>query len=205
MAGAVRRTVKILGDLPDIILAENLTEEEAFALEIMWIDALGRRPDGPLLNRCAGGKGVAGAKRTDDSKARYRKGALERWATATEEERKRVGVALHTDAANARRREVVVQLPPRSEQARVNYSIAAKQRYDRMSPDEKNDYVARLKKNPAAVKLGYAKAAAARTGKKRGPYKKKAMAAAEQLGNAAEIDCLPQDECAVVLSASMPI
>lgn len=52
--------------LPGVILAEGLTEDEAFALEVLWIRTIGRRDQnsGPLLNGTNGGEGVVGHKRT---------------------------------------------------------------------------------------------------------------------------------------------
>ncbi len=49
-------------DFDIIFLEENLTEEEAFELEIYWIQRIGRITDntGPLVNGTIGGDGTAG-------------------------------------------------------------------------------------------------------------------------------------------------
>jgi len=63
LAGVVR---KAGGSIPIIKLRENLTEAEAFEIEIALIAAIGRRDlgTGPLLNLTAGGDGVVGHRRT---------------------------------------------------------------------------------------------------------------------------------------------
>lgn len=48
------------GVLPISLLAENLNEAEAFALEIDLIAAIGREPHGPLVNMTNGGEGISG-------------------------------------------------------------------------------------------------------------------------------------------------
>lgn len=55
----IRKTLKVLGSLPVVIIADNLTIEEAFEIEIALISAIGRRPHGPLVNLTAGGEGMA--------------------------------------------------------------------------------------------------------------------------------------------------
>lgn len=59
---------------------------------------------------------------------------------------------------------------------------SAKQRYARMSPDEQSEFVARRKKNPEAVKLGYIKAATTRTGKNCGPTRRGLRLRRQSLG-----------------------
>lgn len=51
-------TINELGEIPKIKIAENLTQEQASIIEIAWIQALGRHPDGPLTNRTGGGDGM---------------------------------------------------------------------------------------------------------------------------------------------------
>ncbi len=45
-------------EVPKIIVAHNLTDEEANALEIKLIAEIGRHPNGPLTNRTRGGEGI---------------------------------------------------------------------------------------------------------------------------------------------------
>jgi hypothetical protein len=45
-------------------LADNLSQEHAFELERFLIDEIGRTPHGPLQNRCVGGYGAAGWKKS---------------------------------------------------------------------------------------------------------------------------------------------
>src|SRR4051812_2092602 len=58
--GVLKRTIKILGEIPKVKFRENLTEDKAFELEIILIKSIGRHPDGPLTNLTAGGDGVSG-------------------------------------------------------------------------------------------------------------------------------------------------
>jgi hypothetical protein len=50
------------GDLPYKIVAKNLSEQDAFALEIKLIAQIGREPIGPLVNLTDGGEGPSGFK-----------------------------------------------------------------------------------------------------------------------------------------------
>src|SRR5579863_5633440 len=56
-AKAIRKTLLFLGDVPRIKIAENLTQDEALDLERRLILAIGRYPDGPLVNATDGGDG----------------------------------------------------------------------------------------------------------------------------------------------------
>lgn len=47
-------------DIPKIKVAEHLTHAEAVAYEIAWISAIGRFPNGPLVNLTDGGDGTPG-------------------------------------------------------------------------------------------------------------------------------------------------
>jgi plasmid stability protein len=45
-------------EIPKVKIAEGLTHEESVAYEIAFIDAIGRRPRGPLVNLTEGGEGM---------------------------------------------------------------------------------------------------------------------------------------------------
>lgn len=45
-------------EIPKIKVAENLAHEQACLHEIAWIAAIGRRPEGPLVNQTKGGEGT---------------------------------------------------------------------------------------------------------------------------------------------------
>lgn len=60
----IRRTIKAIGYVPRIKLADNLPETKAFDLEILLIKTIGRSPEGPLLNWTDGGEGSSGCKHT---------------------------------------------------------------------------------------------------------------------------------------------
>lgn len=57
----IKQAKKVGKGLPKIKLRENLTEDEALALEVIFIKAIGREKDGgPLVNATDGGDGVSG-------------------------------------------------------------------------------------------------------------------------------------------------
>ena len=56
----LKKTLQSLGDIPRLIIADGLTEKEAFDLEIHYICTIGRYPNGPLLNLTNGGEGTSG-------------------------------------------------------------------------------------------------------------------------------------------------
>lgn len=46
--------------LPKVKILEGLSKNEAFAVEVAFIAAIGREPNGPLINQTSGGDGVPG-------------------------------------------------------------------------------------------------------------------------------------------------
>src|SRR5882672_7044787 len=56
---SIKKTLRILGEVPKIKLRVGLTRAEAGKIEIMLIKAIGRYPNGLLVNRTAGGEGVS--------------------------------------------------------------------------------------------------------------------------------------------------
>src|ERR1700751_4469463 len=57
----IKQTAGVLGKGPQIKVQENLTEEEAYALEVGIIKAIGRYTAGPLCNLTDGGDGFDSA------------------------------------------------------------------------------------------------------------------------------------------------
>lgn len=57
-------------EVPKVKIAENLTNEQAVALEIAFIAAIGREPTGPLTNLTRGGDGVVDM--TPEIRAKHR-------------------------------------------------------------------------------------------------------------------------------------
>ncbi len=54
------KTIRILGDCPVVMIRDHISEPEAFELEKAFIKAIGRFPNGPLVNMTDGGEGVSG-------------------------------------------------------------------------------------------------------------------------------------------------
>lgn len=63
------------GELPAEKLAEGLSESEAFALEMSMIAAIGREPNGPLVNMTDGGEGPSGFRFSAASRAKMAQSA----------------------------------------------------------------------------------------------------------------------------------
>jgi hypothetical protein len=55
----VRQTLAARIDIPKVKIAEGLTNKQALAIEAVFISALGREPDGPLVNRHPRGGGMS--------------------------------------------------------------------------------------------------------------------------------------------------
>lgn len=59
---AIIKQAKTAGrDVPGVKIATGLSEQEAFTLEIAFIAAIGRYPEGPLVNMTDGGQGSSAA------------------------------------------------------------------------------------------------------------------------------------------------
>lgn len=54
------KTIQILGEIPKVKIAENLTNEQGYEIEKLFIQAIGKHPNGPLTNLTAGGLGLLG-------------------------------------------------------------------------------------------------------------------------------------------------
>ena len=52
------------GEIPAVKLRDDMSEEAAFAMERALIEAIGREPNGPLVNMSDGGEGPTGRKMT---------------------------------------------------------------------------------------------------------------------------------------------
>jgi len=60
----IEQTYIMLGEIPKIKVRENISNDEAIETEIALIKAIGRFPDGPLVNMTDGGDGIPGATRS---------------------------------------------------------------------------------------------------------------------------------------------
>jgi hypothetical protein len=56
----IARAKKVGCDIPRVKIAVGMTERQAFDVEIAFIDAIGREPNGPLVNLTDGGDGPSG-------------------------------------------------------------------------------------------------------------------------------------------------
>lgn len=85
----LHRLIQKYGQLPVVIIRENLTECQAFETETAFIRAIGRRDTGtgPLLNFTDGGEGSSGYQHSDDVKIRLSEIARGRFQDPTERER----------------------------------------------------------------------------------------------------------------------
>jgi len=72
----LRKTLRLLGEIPTIKIAEGLSEQQAYAIEIALIKTIGRLPAGPLANQTDGGDGVANP--SPDTRAKMSRAAKAR-------------------------------------------------------------------------------------------------------------------------------
>lgn len=70
IANIIRKAADRGMDIPAIKIRENLTEIEAFTIEHAFIKAIGRKPNGPLVNLTDGGEGASGAVRSAITRAK---------------------------------------------------------------------------------------------------------------------------------------
>lgn len=74
----IRRVLTVVPSLPRIKVAEGLTDFEALKLEIDLIALIGRSPNGPLVNRTAGGEGGTARFITDEARIRLKEACKKR-------------------------------------------------------------------------------------------------------------------------------
>ncbi len=67
---AIKKTLRILRQVPVVIIADGLSETEAYDLERAFIAAIGRYPNGPLVNLSDGGEGFSDPTGTTAEKIR---------------------------------------------------------------------------------------------------------------------------------------
>jgi len=70
--------LKAGGRLPCVKIRNGLTNAEAIAIEVAFIAAIGRLPNGPLVNRTDGGEGNSGWSVRDESRKKMRAKAISR-------------------------------------------------------------------------------------------------------------------------------
>ena len=77
----IRQLLKSIGHVPTIILAKNLTDSEACAMEILLIAAIGRKDKGlgPLVNLTDGGEGTVGYITSVSTRNRLRDTSTASW------------------------------------------------------------------------------------------------------------------------------
>jgi hypothetical protein len=100
----IEHTWIMLGEIPKIKIQDDLSEEEAFFLEIQLIKHIGRFPNGPLTNMTDGGDGASGAIRTKETRIKQGIAAKVAWAKLTPEQRSeisRIRNARRTDEEKA--------------------------------------------------------------------------------------------------------
>lgn len=67
----LKETRSRLGRIPFRIIKDDLSQEEAWQLELQIIDQIGRKPDGPLVNlSVGGGQGPIGVRRSEEQRAK---------------------------------------------------------------------------------------------------------------------------------------
>lgn len=78
--------------IPRVKIAENLSEDNAFEIEAVFIKAIGRHPNGPLVNKVDGGGGLAGKIFTKKERALISAKTAEAMARPEVKEKQSVGI-----------------------------------------------------------------------------------------------------------------
>jgi hypothetical protein len=90
---AIRETLRVLGEIPSIVVAADLTEVEAYQIEISMIASIGRAPNGPLVNATDGGHGLCGLNEASLLRARAKISAYHRGRTLSPEHKAKISAA----------------------------------------------------------------------------------------------------------------
>lgn len=115
----IRQTMSALGEIPRVKVRDHLTEDEALSTERAFIAAIGRYPDGPLVNRTSGGNGLSGYIPTSETRRLMSKNSRA-W-----------NAALPPDQRVARAKNAALTLPPEIR------SSSAKERWAKRTADER--------------------------------------------------------------------
>lgn len=70
LASVIRKAARLGLEIPCVKLRDHISEAEAFRTEVALIAAIGRGKAGPLVNATDGGEGAAGAKRSEETRAK---------------------------------------------------------------------------------------------------------------------------------------
>jgi hypothetical protein len=109
-------TLAVLGEIPKVKIRENLTEPEAFEIETALINAIGRFPDGPLINRTNGGDGMSGFKHSPSTIEALSERRKKFWERMTPQERREFALKSAAGKTSEERRasgrKGAAQLPP---------------------------------------------------------------------------------------------
>jgi hypothetical protein len=128
----IERTWIMLSEIPKIKIREDVNEADALAAEIAFIKAIGRFPNGPLVNMTDGGDGF-GKLSPEQYKARGRKSAD---ALSPEERRNRARRRVATMTPEARRAAAAKSALKRDMK---KYGKIYKQRNTAMTPEKRRE------------------------------------------------------------------
>lgn len=120
-----RIIAKAEGELPKVKIRERLTNQEALDIERAFITAIGRYPNGPLVNMTDGGDGKVGYAPSAETCLKI--GLANTGKTASPETRAKMRASAprtHSDSHNAAMR-IAVTGKPKSEAAKANMRAAA--------------------------------------------------------------------------------
>lgn len=118
----IERTWIVLQDIPKVKISENLSEQQALEIEIALINAIGRFPNGPLVNMTDGGEGFGKL-----SPEQYHIRSINANAAQTPEERSK-----RLERANANR-----------DQVQIGKKISAKKKtwWNGIEPEERSKMI----------------------------------------------------------------
>lgn len=164
-------------EIPNVIIRDELTEREAFEIEIAFIKAIGRTPNGPLTNCTDGGEGISGHIHSSDAKAKISAAGMGR--KHSDERRARASISRkgekRSDEARARMSAAQKTRPPMSDETRAKISAAS-----RNISDETRARIGAAHKGRIFSADHLAKINAANTGKKRSAESRERMSLAHK-------------------------
>lgn len=141
-ANKIRKIIKETGEYPlQTVKKDGLTEDEAFALEIKLIAAIGRGKEGPLTNATSGGDGISGHTKSRRTRKKMSIATIRTWKDPAVAKARTEGRIATTAARTAE--DIAASMRTRKKNW-DNRSDRAKRRFSEMRSQGQREYYASL-------------------------------------------------------------